>query len=126
VTLAGAFGAGFAAALAGAGFAFGTGFAFGAGFAFDAGFTGAFATALAAGRAETVFLALVGLADGFLTGIYGLRGHCEGRGIIQTARRGSTHQDGIGSSLERGAARRQRCCGAGHFLLHFASILETP
>jgi len=52
--------------------------------AFGAGFARTFAAALAAGLAETVFLALVGLADGFLAGIYGLRGHCEGRGIIQT------------------------------------------
>jgi len=79
-TLARAFGEGFAAGFAAAALAVDLALAL----AFGAGFTGAFAAALATGLAETVFLAFFGLADGFLAGIDGLRGHGEGRGSIQT------------------------------------------
>ena len=51
-------------------------------FAFAAGLAAAFG----AGLEETVFLALLGFADGFLAGIRGTPGDSEGRGIIQTGR----------------------------------------
>ncbi len=79
--MARAFGAGFAAAA----LAFVPAFALVLALAAGAGFARDFAAALATGLAETVFLAFVGLADGFLAGIDGLQGLCEGRGIIQTA-----------------------------------------
>ena len=86
-------------AAAGAAFAAGAFFGAAAGFALAAGTVLAAGAALAraglaTGLAETVFLALVGLADGFLAGIYATPGHSEGRGIIQTVGRGSTRVSG--------------------------------
>jgi hypothetical protein len=51
---------------------------------FSAAFGAAFATGFA-GLAETVFVALTGLPDGFFTGIYELPTPPGGRGIIQAA-----------------------------------------
>ena len=101
--------------------------------ALDAGFAGAafallasFAAGLAVVLAETVFLGLVGLADGFFAGIYGLRGKVEGRGIIQTGRGRSTHSAAGPEARRERPAGPCRCCENGRFLLHLRTFLEPP